>query len=309
MPYRRLFLGDEPFPDTVMFQIPDAMLSEREIERFFDDHGITTYAGIFLHPDIEDSMAFLEPRKEWIGQQTRDHPGGLGAIDPDGGLHWGKIVPCRVSTEALISWMADSREANRLYGSRPDRPPDIDTDTTRSWVRHPGEPDDLGYQLSPHEKGIVESFPVFVVVHKMSIPGLDSGHIKVLVTWEQTEAGGTYRARLKAEAKDGKVIFDAETTHPDDDDDWLTDLLVATDQRLDILLDEDDVPIVSTYLDFEAHQSELDPVELELADFYGLPPNWRQLEKVGKKDAEELSTMTQAGTDMLNAMWRKEPGS
>lgn len=42
------------------------------------------------------------------------------------------------TTDAAVTEWAEQRDRLRLEGN-PDRPPDIDTPTSRAWVRHPGE--------------------------------------------------------------------------------------------------------------------------------------------------------------------------
>ena len=52
----------------------------------------------------------------------------------------GKVIPVFITDEAIAEW--EQARARLLIDGYPDRPPDVDTPTTRCWRVHPGETDD-----------------------------------------------------------------------------------------------------------------------------------------------------------------------
>jgi len=287
MPYRRCFISDDVFPDTIFFDVRSPVPTDNPDLRGFLDTQTEHWAVIMIHPDIPDPQAFMDERKDWLKEQTKEHPGATGVIAPDGSLHWGKIVPVRVSDEAVIEWMADSREANRSHGVHPDRPPDVDTPTNREWIMHPGE---AGLEVMKADADDpVSIFPVMVVVHKVEIPGIPVELVlKLMVSCIEESDGSYYGLRLKVQRSSGEIDLDRTLRIPlDQPGDWIGDQMAAIDATFEPIYAVDDHPLVTTYSDFEAMMEESLVARREMAAFYGVPENWRKLAEIGNKDQAE----------------------
>jgi hypothetical protein len=283
-PYRRCFISDDAFPETVYFPItmPLPMDDPRARDFLEAQQG---WAAILVHPDIEDPPAFLEARKEFVQAQAAEHPGAMAVITPDGTMHWGKVVPVRISDHAVVEWMASSRDGNRVHGAKPDRPPDMDTATTRSWLRHPGESDAVEAE---HDKTAV--WPVMIVVHKLELPFGPSDEdrcMKMLVSYEESPEVKRYVFRIKFE-HDGEVLLDREMFIPvDTKGDWLGEMIARLDEQFDPVIAVDDEPKVTTYVDFLGFEEEALLVRKEIAEYYGVPEDWQRLAAIGRADGEK----------------------
>lgn len=106
----------------------------------------------------------------------------------------GSMVRTRISDEGTLAWYKERDElAKKGY---PDRPPDVDTDTMRSWAASAPERDE--------EIGAVTSWPLAVVTMYCgpTLPG-----IKAIISW--LSPGEAYMLRVTFESQTLN-LFDAK---------------------------------------------------------------------------------------------------
>lgn len=114
----------------------------------------------------------------------------------------GREIPVVISEQAVQEWEAQ-RERLRASGY-PDRPPDVDTPTTRSWVVHPGEP---GWEEKEKSKGGTWPYETLV----SHVP--DQPSVKFLANRLETDPDNLY-VRTRYENPDGTFDTVAEMLMP-----------------------------------------------------------------------------------------------
>ena len=179
-------------------------------------------------------------------------------IHPDGNE---EVFHTRISEEGFQEWLV-ARDRLREEG-RPDRPPDIDTETTMQWLRHPGEE-------HPHfdawDAAMATDFGKAFSIYSATFAD-DSGN-RVIVTVEGQPDGGTViRAAqlMDGDPVDEPLIHGWAPQTPDElVDGDLTALLVRAAELGN--------PKVTTYDDYEAVEHELEAARLELEQLGFLEP-------------------------------------
>ncbi len=164
----------------------------------------------------------------------------------------GETVVARVSDEAIEEWLG-VREANKVLGY-PDRPPDVDTETFRTWTLHPIEE---GYTE------VDESRASSGIIYTIAIPVLGGLVAKGLISYLKD---GRYRFRLALRSETGITVFDDESYTDDWDEEYYEDFL---EKFSTVFITDNPVePMITTYFDYDEIESLMETVRQEIKEFY-----------------------------------------
>lgn len=166
----------------------------------------------------------------------------------------------RISDEAVQEWL-DKREHLRNRGY-PDRPPDIDTPLTRSWIAHPHEKTKIEMEVANSE--IPASYPVYslsfninfghdLVVHKILVSAItdtDEYIVRILAIWQSN----------------GDTAFDRTLKVPHSDFVKLFPEILESAAKL---IAEDEIPFITTCDEYKALEDESNLAQKELDEYYG----------------------------------------
>jgi hypothetical protein len=275
MPYRKFFISEEAWPDTTVLPLPDDFPDPRIVTEYLETPGALV---VIENGDVGERAA-----KEALTAHVEDikaHLGKVGCLLENGTVVWGKVVPCRVSVSALVEWLADGRDKNR--GVYPDRPPDMDSDTLRSWIEHPVEIGDgvhiAGSAATPSD--VSERFPVY----SCTVTRMDDSVAKVLISWwayssikadelpeplayRRNAPNGAYLVRVKTEETGTNPVVDIEAM-VDDEDPGVWDKVEALLQISAALAKAGTEPVISTYEDYRDIIDQGDLAVAEMNAYY-----------------------------------------
>lgn len=259
MPYRKVFISEQSWPDTVVLPLPDDFPDPRILTEYLEAPG-----SLLVIQDTRLTRKEAERKVRDLATDFRKHLGQVGCLTDHGTVVWGKVMPCRIDPDGLFQWLAESRD--QMRGVYPDRPPDVDTETTRSWVQHPAE---IGDALVP-QQGVVKpgeydlSYPVYTLTQVRE----DEAVMKLLISWQRKDDSvGEYVARVKTQdPKDGRIVFDVEAKADDDDPNFWSRMEVIIAAFANVA--GDSPAMVTTYTDFQEMMAESDTATKELKEYY-----------------------------------------
>ena len=167
----------------------------------------------------------------------------------------------RISPRGLAEWLSN-RDSLRAEG-KPDRPPDVDSETLWTWVPWPGEehlPFFREWNVAAEHRGDTEA------VYSISWRNRSGDRRAVLQVTASTDPAGGYVVNFSASDRKGDL---GKKYRADDEDMWeeVEGLIAKVNADTDW-----EVPRVTTYLDARWFESEMAIAEAEVAaGFLSMP--------------------------------------